>query len=179
MPFVQSISLRSSALIAALGVALAALATPIAARAGSLGDARAIGQAPVIVGYAPVTLTPFALHATSRLDMATDPQFAVGSSTAVPAAVANHEQQPPQAPDTSIAAIDDTPVADAAALDDQVLARQRGTGLGLMTIAASAQPLRGAHAVTLWDEIAPPAPAPVPADTTHVAQSNAVTYFRK
>ncbi|HVW49443.1 MAG TPA: hypothetical protein VHC91_03435 [Trinickia sp.] len=65
------------------------------------------------------------------------------------------------------------------ALDDHVLAKQRGTGLGLMTVAASAQTLRGGSSVTLWDEIAPPAPVPVPVDTSHVAQSNAVSYFRK
>lgn len=177
MPFVQSIFLRSGALITALGVALAALATPTAAQADSLGDAPAIRQAPFVVGDAPVTLTPFAVRASSRLDMAIDPQLGVGSSA--DAAVADQAPQPAQAPDTSIAAIDDTAITGATALDDQVLARQRGTGLGLVTIAASAQPLRGAHTVTLWDEIAPPAPAPVPADTTHVAQNNAVTYFRK
>ena len=70
------------------------------------------------------------------------------------------------------------PIAGATPLDDRVLARQRGTGPGLMTVAASMQGLRSAQ-VTLWDEIAPPAPVPVPADSAHPAQSNAVSYFRQ
>lgn len=86
-----------------------------------------------------------------------------------------------QAPvqDASWAAIDEAAVNDTVALDDRMLASQRGTGLGLMTVAAAAQTGSNAHSVTLWDEIAPPAPAPLPADTAHVAQSNAVSYFRK
>ncbi len=86
-----------------------------------------------------------------------------------------------QAPvqDASWAAVDEAATNDTAALDDRVLANQRGTGLGLMTVAAAAQAGGNAHSVTLWDEIAPPAPAPIPADTAHVAQSNAVSYFRK
>jgi hypothetical protein len=67
----------------------------------------------------------------------------------------------------------------AAALDDRALARQRGTGPGLMTVGASMQVLKGAPSVTLWDEITPPAPVPVPADSAHVAQTNAVSYFRQ
>lgn len=71
------------------------------------------------------------------------------------------------------------PIAGATALDDRVLARQRGTGPGLMTVAASMQGLQSTRSVTLWDEIAPPAPVPVPADSAHPAQSNAVSYFRQ
>jgi hypothetical protein len=81
--------------------------------------------------------------------------------------------------DASPAASDETSVAQTVALDDRVLASQRGTGLGLMTVAASAQSLANTASVTLWDEIAPPSPVPVPVDTSHVAQSNAVSYFRK
>jgi len=81
--------------------------------------------------------------------------------------------------DASPAASDETSAAQTVALDDRVLASQRGTGLGLMTVAASAQSLANTSFVTLWDEIAPPSPVPVPVDTSHVAQSNAVSYFRK
>jgi hypothetical protein len=81
--------------------------------------------------------------------------------------------------DVNGAAGDETRAGETVALDDRVLARQRGTGLGLMTVAASAQALATTASVTLWDEIAPPSPAPVPVDTSHVAQSNAVSYFRK
>jgi type II secretory pathway pseudopilin PulG len=84
-----------------------------------------------------------------------------------------------QEQDASSAAIGATGANDTAALDDRVLASQRGTGLGLMTVAAAAQAGGGARSVTLWDELAPPAPAPLPVDTAHVAQSNAVSYFRK
>lgn len=126
MHLVHPISLRSRAVIvAALGIALAAFATPGRAHAGALSDSdvRATGEA-----------TLFAAE---------------------------------------------SPVSNAAALDDRVLARQRGTGPGLMTVGASMQVLKGSPSVTLWDEIAPPAPVPVPADSAHVAQSNAVSYFRQ
>jgi hypothetical protein len=84
-----------------------------------------------------------------------------------------------QSADANPAASDETSTTETVALDDRVLANQRGTGLGLMTVAASAQTLATTSSVTLWDEIAPPSPAPVPVDTSHVAQSNAVSYFRK
>ncbi|WP_116136413.1 hypothetical protein [Trinickia diaoshuihuensis] len=116
MPFTQSLSLRSRAVIAALGIALASLAAPACARADALDG--------------------------------------------VPAG-------------------DEALVAGAAALDDGTLARQRGTGPGLMTVGAPMLALHGAPSVTLWDEIAPPAPVPVPADSSHVAQSNTVSYFRQ
>ncbi|WP_206952973.1 hypothetical protein [Trinickia acidisoli] len=121
MQFVHPISFRSRAVVAALGIVLAALAAPCQAQAGSFGDARAIGETN---------------------------------------------------------ASDEALVANATVLDDRALSRARGTGPGLMTVAASTQVL-GAQSVTLWDEIAPPAPVPVPADSAHVAQSNTVSYFRK
>jgi hypothetical protein len=66
------------------------------------------------------------------------------------------------------------------ALDDQVLARQRGGASGLTMVAATPQMLQGSGAsVTLWDEIAPPAPLPVPVDSARAAQSNAASYLRR
>lgn len=88
-------------------------------------------------------------------------------------------QEQTQTSDISATTNDEASAHDAVALNDQVLANQRGTGLGLMTVAASAQTLAGASSVTLWDEIAPPAPVPVPVDAARLAQSNSVSYFRK
>ncbi len=138
MPFVQHITLRSRAAIAALAIASVAAAVSGDARADTF-DAQAQPQQQAL------TLEP-----TSA--------------------------QPENA---SAVASGDASATASVALDDRVLAKQRGTGLGLMTVAASAQSLRSGSSVTLWDEIAPPAPAPVPVDTSHVAQSNAVSYFRK
>lgn len=138
MPFVQHITLRSYAAIAALAIASVAAAVSGDARADTF-DAQAQPQQQALT-----------LETTSA--------------------------QPENA---SAIASGDASAAASVALDDRVLAKQRGTGLGLMTVAASAQSLRGGTSVTLWDEIAPPTPVPVPVDTSHVAQSNAVSYFRK
>jgi hypothetical protein len=62
-------------------------------------------------------------------------------------------------------------------LDDQVLSRQRGGAVGMMMVAATPQLMRG-NGVTLWDEIAPPAPLPIPVDAARAAQSNVTTYQR-
>jgi hypothetical protein len=75
--------------------------------------------------------------------------------------------------------------ADAAAvndisLDDQMLSRQRGGALGMVMVAATPQLMRiGGNQVTLWDEIAPPSPLPVPVDAARAAQGNVATYQRK
>jgi hypothetical protein len=66
-----------------------------------------------------------------------------------------------------------------AALDDQVLARQRGGATGMVMVAATPQLMRGSS-VTLWDEIAPPAtPSPVPIDASRSAQSNVASFQRR
>ncbi|EDZ97721.1 conserved hypothetical protein [Burkholderia sp. H160] len=77
------------------------------------------------------------------------------------------------------------PAADAAAmndiaLDDQMLSRQRGGAVGLVMVAATPQLMQsGGNQVTLWDEIAPPSPLPVPVDAARAAQGNVATYQRK
>ncbi|HVE11543.1 MAG TPA: hypothetical protein VNE00_30090 [Paraburkholderia sp.] len=63
-------------------------------------------------------------------------------------------------------------------LDDHVLAQQRGGATGLTMIAATPRSM-GGNAVTLWDEIAPPAPLPIPVDAARTAQGNAASYLRK
>ncbi|CAG4907088.1 hypothetical protein [Paraburkholderia saeva] len=62
-------------------------------------------------------------------------------------------------------------------LDDQMLSRQRGGAVGMVMVAATPQ-MRGGS-VTLWDEIAPPTPLPVPVDAARAAQSNVASYTRK
>ena len=172
MPFVHPLSFGSRAAIAALGIALAALAAPCQAHADSLGDAPAIGEATFFVNG--TWAAPFVHRAASAVDLRVASRFVIG------AAATDRFDDAPQAAseDTNANANAEAPIAGATPLDDRVLARQRGTGPGLMTVAASMQGLRSAQ-VTLWDEIAPPAPVPVPADSAHPAQSNAVSYFRQ
>ncbi|SEJ50012.1 hypothetical protein [Paraburkholderia diazotrophica] len=72
---------------------------------------------------------------------------------------------------------DGTPTS-TVALDDQVLSRQRGGAAGMVMVAATPQLTRG-NAVTLWDEIAPPSPLPIPVDAARAAQGNVANYQRK
>lgn len=68
-------------------------------------------------------------------------------------------------------------------LDDQVLSRQRGGAVGMVMVAAAPQLMRGNAGsgtnVTLWDEIAPPSPLPIPIDAARAAQGNVANYQRK
>jgi hypothetical protein len=64
-------------------------------------------------------------------------------------------------------------------LDDQMLSRQRGGRAGMVMVAATPELMRGGNTVTLWDEIAPPGPLPVPVDAERAAQGNIVSYTRK
>ncbi|NUY30474.1 hypothetical protein F0160_08075 [Paraburkholderia sp. JPY303] len=87
--------------------------------------------------------------------------------------------------DSQLAANASNPAADAASmndisLDDQVLSRQRGGAVGMLMVAATPQLMQsGGNQVTLWDEIAPPSPLPVPVDAARAAQGNVATYQRK
>jgi hypothetical protein len=68
-------------------------------------------------------------------------------------------------------------------LDDQVLSRQRGGAVGMVMVATTPQLMRGnggsGNSVTLWDEIAPPSPLPIPIDAARAAQGNVANYQRK
>ena len=68
------------------------------------------------------------------------------------------------------------------ALDDQALSQQRGGFGGMLMVAATPQLMHGnasgGNHVTLWDEIAPPSPMPIPVDVARSAQSNVTTYQR-
>jgi hypothetical protein len=74
---------------------------------------------------------------------------------------------------------DDSIMAGAHALDDQTLSYQRGGAVGMLMVAATPQLMRGGNSVTLWDEIAPPAPLPIPVDSSQAAQGNIASYTRK
>ncbi|WP_233272593.1 hypothetical protein [Paraburkholderia acidisoli] len=74
---------------------------------------------------------------------------------------------------------DDGMLAGMGALDDQTLSRQRGGAVGMVMVAATPQLMRGGNSVTLWDEIAPPAPLPIPVDAAQNAQGNVASYTRK
>lgn len=63
------------------------------------------------------------------------------------------------------------------ALDDQALDDERGSGLG--AVAAMPELMQGGHTVTLWDELAPPAPAPAPVDAAKTAQVNVFSATRR
>jgi hypothetical protein len=68
------------------------------------------------------------------------------------------------------------------ALDDQALSQQRGGFSGMLMVAATPQLMRsagnGGNGVTLWDEIVPPSPLPVPVDVARSAQGNVTSYQR-
>jgi hypothetical protein len=85
-------------------------------------------------------------------------------------------------PDTTSADVLNVPADSAAtsdyALDDQMLSRQRGGATGMVMVAATPQLMRG-NGVTLWDEIAPPSPLPIPVDAARAAQGNVANYQRK
>lgn len=71
---------------------------------------------------------------------------------------------------------------DGMALDDPALSRQRGGALGMVMVAATPRLMHGDSAagqVTLWDEIAPPSPLPVPVDAARAAQGNVANYQGK
>jgi hypothetical protein len=79
-----------------------------------------------------------------------------------------------------VASGDDGAFAGVGSLDDQTLSRQRGGAVGMVMVAATPQLMRGNNnSVTLWDEIAPPAPLPIPVDATQNAQGNVASYTRK
>jgi hypothetical protein len=106
----------------------------------------------------------------------------IALADATPAAAVAPETAAADSEDESSTQVLNTPAhvvsMNDSALDDQALARQRGGASGLTMVAATPQLLRGAS-VTLWDEIAPPAPLPVPVDAARAAQSNVASYLRK
>lgn len=80
-----------------------------------------------------------------------------------------------------------SPLADAtwmkryALLDEDTLGQQRGRAPGFAVVTSASQQLAGSGSVTLWYEIAPPAPIPmpVPVDAQRAMQGNNASYTRK
>ncbi|CAB3797517.1 hypothetical protein [Paraburkholderia fynbosensis] len=86
----------------------------------------------------------------------------------------------PLAANTSDAPADAESV-NAVSLDDRMLSRQRGGAVGMVMVAATPQLLRvnSGGRVTLWDEIAPPSPLPIPVGAARSARGDVATFRRK
>ncbi|CAM2178890.1 conserved exported hypothetical protein [Paraburkholderia sacchari] len=112
--------------------------------------------------------------ASATLDMSTAPDSYYGTSGKnLSAAMGTDTLAADPGP-----AGDDTVLAGVGAIDDQTLARQRGGAVGMVMVAATPQLMRG-NGVTLWDEIGPPTPLPIPVDAGQAAQGNLASYTRK
>lgn len=166
---------------AALLVPAALLVLSPAALAGALDDAQPaqaevgsfVSAAPDVVTATPGALIPATLDA-SALSAATGTNDTVGTddTNATNITAASAAADP-------VSFGDDGVFAGAGTLDDQTLSRQRGGAVGMVMVAATPQLMRGNNSVTLWDEIAPPAPLPIPVDATQSAQGNLASYTRK
>jgi hypothetical protein len=66
-----------------------------------------------------------------------------------------------------------------AQIDEDTLSQQRGRAPGFVMVAAAPQMPGNPASVTLWDELAPPTPLPVPVDAQRTMQGNTVTYTRQ
>jgi hypothetical protein len=153
-----------------------------------------IGRAPYIAICAALAFSTLPMAASAQTAQAAPAQSATlaesndtasgASANAQPAALAATDG------DSQVAASATTARDDAASvngislddqvLSDQVLSRQRGGAVGMLMMAATPQLMQGGgNRVTLWDEIAPPAPLPIPVDAARAAQGNVATYQRK
>ena len=162
---------------AAMLVPAALLALSPGARAQVADDAPATpiavasvaNAAPDVVPATPTALVPATLEVSAPAGDAsstgTDPANATAASAHAPA--------------DPVAFGNDGAFAGIGSLDDQTLSRQRGGAVGMVMVAATPQLMRGNNNVTLWDEIAPPAPLPIPVDATQNAQGNVASYTRK
>jgi hypothetical protein len=118
----------------------------------------------------------------AQLAIASVPNAAPDVVPATPAALApaTLDDSTQAAAADPVASGDDGAFAGIGTLDDQTLSRQRGGAVGMVMVAATQQLMRGNNNnVTLWDEIAPPAPLPIPVDATQNAQGNVASYTRK
>ncbi|MGF6968462.1 hypothetical protein OKW43_005490 [Paraburkholderia sp. WC7.3g] len=120
---------------------------------------------------------------TAQAAPARSATLADSNDAADPASASLQATTPVPAEDDSQSAANAwNPAADAASmndisLDDQMLSRQRGGAVGMLMVAATPQLMQNSgNQVTLWDEIAPPSPLPVPVDAARAAQGNVATY---
>jgi hypothetical protein len=164
-----------SSACAAMLVPAALLVLSPGARAQAVDDAPAAPTAvasvanatPDVVPATPAALVPATLAVSTPAGDAT-------STAADPASTTSAS-----APADPVAFGNDGVFAGIGSLDDQTLSRQRGGAVGMVMVAATPQLMRGNNNVTLWDEIAPPAPLPIPVDATQNAQGNLASYTRK
>jgi len=156
----RQLTVSAAALAAA---ALFGLASPVQAQSFDAGVQVAAAAADVLANVIPATREAFgdARPISATFEVST-PADSTGPLTADPAPTE-----------------DDSVVAGIGALDDQTLSRQRGGAVGMLMVAATPQLMRGGNSVTLWDEIAPPAPMPIPVDSSQSAQGNVASYTRK
>jgi hypothetical protein len=165
---------------AAVLVPAVLLALSPAARAQSTDDAPT-AQAAVasIASVAPdvVPATPAAL-VPATLDVSAPAQSASTDATSDDDAGTTAANARPAADPVAFGG--DGSLAGIGTLDDQTLSHQRGGAVGMVMVAATPQLMRGNNNnVTLWDEIAPPAPLPIPVDATQNTQGNVASYTRK
>ncbi|MFM0337901.1 hypothetical protein [Paraburkholderia fungorum] len=163
------IDLSSLAPCAALCAAVALIALPVGVNA----------QESVLAQSANTTDTA---HAGSATLAGTTPAAAASPAATVADEVAPATDSSQLAANTLSIPADAAPTNDFS-LDDQVLSRQRGGAVGMLMVAATPQLMRGTgssgNSVTLWDEIAPPSPLPIPVDAARAAQGNVASYQRK
>ncbi|WP_322033664.1 hypothetical protein [Paraburkholderia sp. J76] len=162
-----------------------------AARAQALDDAPAAPNAVVSATVSAAQVAPDVVPATPEAPLSTiasaivPATFAVNtpaddaSATGTDASGTVAAAASAQAPADPVVAGNDGVFAGIGSLDDQTLSRQRGGAVGMVMVAATQQLMRGNNSVTLWDEIAPPTPLPIPVDATQNAQGNLASYTRK
>jgi hypothetical protein len=156
----RQLSVSAAALAAA---ALLGLASPVQAQSFDAGAQVATAAADVLANVIPATRDTFGAAAPiSATFEVSAPADGTGALAADPAP-----------------AEDDSVVSGIGALDDQTLSHQRGGAVGMLMVAATPQLMRGGNNVTLWDEIAPPAPLPIPVDSSQAAQGNVASFTRK
>jgi hypothetical protein len=155
-------------ILAAVLIPAALLVLAPSVRAQTATDAASAGVVPASAGVVPAT-TAAMLPATLDVRATPNPDNGINGDNLSPT---------PLAADPGPAGDDDPALAGVGPLDDQTLARQRGGAVGMVMVAATQQLMRGGS-VTLWDEIAPPTPLPIPVDTGQAAQGNIASYTRK
>lgn len=177
MRLVFRIDLHHLPISAALCGALALVILPQSANAQESGSSQSVTAQIAVPVTASTNTADVAVTDTSRDTQST----------------ASTQQDPTDSPSagtttstlagTALSVPADAVTPNDSALDDQVLSRQRGGFSGMLMIAATPQLMRsagnGGNGVTLWDEIAPPSPLPIPLDAAANAQGNVAAYQRK
>jgi len=150
-----------------------AIVRPVAGSAAGSAVGPTVAPTPAVVPAAAASASASADVVSATRDAATAPQIVAATLDASPPPTQSALAAAP-APAT-----DDTMLAGARPLDDETLSQQRGGAIGMLMVAGTAQLLHGGASVTLWDEIAPPTPLPIPVDNSQSAQGNVASYTRK